>query len=84
MNFRKKSKKQNLKKNEKNRILKKLHNFQCFLLQKSEIHSISVFGVSIRNFEISDENNFDLWVSKLSVFLDYMKNYERYEDEPKT
>ena len=48
------------------------------------MQSISVLGVSKRNFEISDENNFNLWVSKLSVFLDYMKNYERYEDEPKT
>ena len=84
MNFRKNTKKQNSKKNEQKNRIKKRHNVQCFLLQKSEIHSIFVFGVSIRNFEVSDENNFHLWVSKLSVFLDYMKNYERYEDEPKT
>ena len=41
---------------------------------------ISTWGVS--NFEISGLKYFHLWVSKIIENLNYIKNYERYEDEP--
>ena len=54
-----------------------------FHFQKPEFRSILDLGDFLKKTEISDEKDFHLWVSKNIKNLDYIKNYGRYEDEPK-
>ena len=52
------------------------------LIEFSEVKFLIKF-FSFENFEICNENYFDLRVLKIIENLNYITNYESYQDEPK-